>query len=427
MDDAIFEAMNMRSARKFTNTFGFQAKDLLDRLEAAHIFPHATERNEFGLESFFDMLELFWAESEVEALRQHLALPEHEKTNILVISEDAHTLWGDHRWCVDPVDDGSDNNSMVLEFLWLAQAHTPTSAVDHTTPRANMRIAVDDGPTMRRLAGGDRITLRTVDAKLYPLPDRRIMKLQKALHMALRASAAAEVTDLLFPRNPPSSSPPVSIPKDAEENTTPDFTSFVLEAAVENCSINKSELPGLWESYGLDTACDIVFVDINSGAPLRSTPDDTNRKGKKTGKSRNKRTKKNNKRRNVEGRAQGRTQQPEGTGYLVEAEPSEHGSDDNGADDNGAGDNVADDNGADDSGADDNAQVDDQVFSDQEADADADTTATDDGKQSANADADEADNSRVGVVDPAYYQALDAALDADDVEKVNKLLENEAE
>ncbi|KAB5562884.1 hypothetical protein GE09DRAFT_763068 [Coniochaeta sp. 2T2.1] len=293
MDDAIFEAMNMRSARKFTNTFGFQAKDLLDRwankskrqkgvgrskdttdaqkevkrwyalhctltgitkpVEAAHIFPHPTERNEFGLESFFDMLELFWAESEVEALRQHLALPEHEKTNILVISEDAHTLWDDHRWCVDPVDDGSDNNSMVLEFLWLAQAHTPTSAVDHTTPRANMRIAVDDGPTMRRLASGDRITLRTVDAKLYPLPDRRILKLQKALHMALRASAAAEVTDLLFPRNPPSSSPPVSIPKDAEESTTPDFTSFVLEAAVENCSINKTELPGLWESYGLES------------------------------------------------------------------------------------------------------------------------------------------------------------------------------
>jgi hypothetical protein len=231
-------------------------------VESAHIFPSSIDRNENGRKGFLSTLRFFWPSEHVDKLQAVLRDPNHEAINILVITVDAHKLWDAKRWIVVPMGDATDNTSMELEFRWLNHARESKTTVDHILP-TEWQIAVPSGTpgVLRPLASGDTVTLRTADPNKYPLPSRQLLTLQANLNIALRASAAAEVTERFFPREPPAtgvrtveserSAEEEDEDEEEEECRTPNFAEFVLQAAVENGSISEEDLPAWRRRFSL--------------------------------------------------------------------------------------------------------------------------------------------------------------------------------
>jgi hypothetical protein len=142
---------------------------------------------------------MFWPQQDYDNLKQLLEDPVHEKTNLIVLRADIHTLWDNHRFCLRPID-GLEDNTMGLEFLSLNTSQHEKAVMNFLAPVATAReIALSGGGDVH---SGDRILLRTEDLQKYPLPGRLFLQLQYNLHRALCASAAAEVISRVFRRDP---------------------------------------------------------------------------------------------------------------------------------------------------------------------------------------------------------------------------------
>ncbi|KAI0393623.1 hypothetical protein F5Y17DRAFT_458747 [Xylariaceae sp. FL0594] len=121
MDEQILNSCQEDTAEEFIDGLGPQAARILDicvqrevrewyrkwciltghslHTQAAHIFSNSIER--FGpiTRSVINTLKYFWPREDVEELRALLANPAHEKTNLIVLMVDVHSLATTWVWC----------------------------------------------------------------------------------------------------------------------------------------------------------------------------------------------------------------------------------------------------------------------------------------------------------------------------------------
>lgn len=142
---------------------------------------------------------MFWSQQDAVQLQQLLSEPGHVKLNILVLSRDAHHLWGQSQFALRPVGEPNPDK-LQLQFLWLNPDQSNATILDYQQGKHTMLIHGNhpDPGFARLIKSGDIVQLTTCDASKYPLPDRRLLELQWHLNRATRAMANADVLRLIF-------------------------------------------------------------------------------------------------------------------------------------------------------------------------------------------------------------------------------------
>lgn len=210
--------------------------------EACHILANVIERYDRGLRCLLHSLKFFWPTEKYEKLRLILGDPLHQRTNLIILRSDIHDLWDNHRFCLRP-DEGQEDTTLELEFLWLHRSRSQTHSVSFQTPNPDGHtITLPEGRCSQgavSVMSGDRIILGTDDPTNHPLPSRAILELQYNLHMALCASAAAEVITRIFRKDtlPPkvlaNNNPMEGIDDEDDEGVeAPYFVESLLGAAI---------------------------------------------------------------------------------------------------------------------------------------------------------------------------------------------------
>ncbi|KAJ5826302.1 hypothetical protein N7474_003440 [Penicillium riverlandense] len=170
-------------------------------IEVAHIYPYALGQNEGTPEQtrFWANLRLFWDDTKIANWKNALARDGTETcANMLCLTPDAHRLWGQGCFSLEPIELSEDEKTLTTRFWWFPRKTSDDSVRLLTPPdvpadlTGTGRATLFDLATTRLICSGDCIVMRTEDPDNLPLPSMHLLQLQWILNRVVGLSGAAE-------------------------------------------------------------------------------------------------------------------------------------------------------------------------------------------------------------------------------------------
>jgi hypothetical protein len=179
--------------------------------EVAHIYPYSmlnpssARPPEFD---FWDTLKRFWSDDRIQKWRNAIFPDQNSPdkgvetcSNLMCLSRDAHGCWAKGYFALKPIQLSDDKKCLEVEFHWMPQ-YRYSSNVDILTPPKSSEgldgrpdIMLFHIPTKRPICSGDKISLKTDDPEMLPLPHFALLEMQWILQRVAAMSAAAEIYD----------------------------------------------------------------------------------------------------------------------------------------------------------------------------------------------------------------------------------------
>jgi hypothetical protein len=153
---------------------------------------------------FWHTLRMFWSKEKIDTWYNAIfSTPAKTEVcqNLLCLNPQAHAYWERAIFALKPMEISDDKKRLDVQFFWLSlNPHVPEIDV----LQAPSLSAPEDGPYLTRLLNnetntiiksGDKISLKTDNPVLRPLPDFGLLEMQWFLHRVTAMSGAAEPQD----------------------------------------------------------------------------------------------------------------------------------------------------------------------------------------------------------------------------------------
>jgi hypothetical protein len=179
--------------------------------EVAHIYPFSLLKSSSIPDpqfTFWDMLKSFWSDDRIQEWRNAIfSNPKNPDqgveacSNLICLSPDAHKLWTNGYFALEPIKLSDDKKCLDVKFHWIPRRRSTGRQpvfVDILSlpPSQDLDgIKLYHFPTDQRIYSGETISLTTEDPENLPLPHYGLLEMQWILQRVAAMSGAADIYD----------------------------------------------------------------------------------------------------------------------------------------------------------------------------------------------------------------------------------------
>ena len=179
--------------------------------EVAHIYPFSLLKSSSIPDpqfTFWDRLKSFWSEDRIQEWRNAVfSNPKNPDqgveacSNLICLSPDAHKLWTNRCFALEPIKLSDDKKCLDVKFHWIPRRRStgrqPVSVDILSLPPSQDLdgIKLYHFPTDQRIYSGETISLTTKDPENLPLPHYGLLEMQWILQRVAAMSGAADIYD----------------------------------------------------------------------------------------------------------------------------------------------------------------------------------------------------------------------------------------
>lgn len=152
---------------------------------------------------FWETLSTFCQPDRVEEWKDAISGPQGAQglANLMCLDPTTHTMWGNAKFALKPVEMSDDGKTLKVEFYWLSDLPYASKSLE-TPPDTPHNL--DSSPRGTRILNclertiiksGDTVAFKTDDPQRWPLPSIPLLQMQWLLNRMMSITGAADVTD----------------------------------------------------------------------------------------------------------------------------------------------------------------------------------------------------------------------------------------